>query len=328
MVAARSLARLPVALASRIGSPRNVDGQSLDPHLKIALEVNKKKGGFETLGGVHEARRAYRHIVSMLERPGPDVGSVSDRRIETDAGELPVRIYEPRSERERPGIVYFHGGGHVIGDLETHDGLCRRFCHELEAVVVAVDYRLAPEAPFPAAVEDCVAATRWMLESASSLGVSPERIALVGDSAGGNLAAVVSQEVVGHAFQLLIYPATDFRKRTRSKALFAEGFGLDKSTMNWFYETYTNGASRDLPRVSPAAGPNIGKSPPTHIATAGFDVLRDEGRAYASLLEERGVRCTVENHSSLSHGFIHFTRFPGCDRAVGRIVEILRRELS
>ncbi len=325
--AARSIARLPAPFVQRLGSSIHIDGQTLDPHLKIVLAVNKSKGGFETLGSVIEARKAYRHIVSIMERPKPPVASIRDRSIDSEHGAIPIRVYECLARAPRPAVVFFHGGGHVIGDLETHDGLCRRFCCELEATIVAVDYRLAPEHPFPAGVDDCVAAARWVVGQASELGIDPKRIALAGDSAGGNLAAVVSQEVEGIAFQLLIYPSTDSRTKTPSKALFAEGFGLDTSTVDWFFGSYTNGASRELSRISPAAGEGLGKSPPTHIATAGFDVLRDEGRAYGGLLEERGVRCTVENHSSLSHGFVHFTRLPSCDAAVVRLIDVLRQEL-
>jgi len=224
--------------------------------------------------------------------------------------------------------VFFHGGGYVIGDLETHDGLCRRFCSELDAVVVAVHYRLAPEFPFPAGVDDCVAVTRWVGESAESLGVDPQRIAVAGDSAGGNFAAVVSQEVPGLAFQLLIYPGTDARSITASKKRFAEGYGLDKSTTDWFFSNYVQGHDSSDPRVSPAASTQLARSPVTHVAVAGFDPLRDEGQAYAGLLQEAGVPCTLSVHASMSHGFVHFTRLPGCDRAVEALVEALRKGLS
>ena len=157
----------------------------------------------------------------------------------------------------------------------------------------------------------------------------PRRAAIVaGDSAGGNFAAVVSQEVPGIAFQLLIYPGTDSRSETRSKELFASGFGLDKSTIDWFFDTYAQGADKSEPRITPAASQNLGKSPPTHIATAGFDVLRDEGREFGKLLQDAGVPCTIENHSSLSHGFVHLTRVPGCDRGVAKLVEELKQGLA
>jgi acetyl esterase len=319
---------MPVGLARRFGSPVRVDGQTLDAHLKILLAINKGKGGFESLGGVAEARRAYRHVISILERPEAPAAKTSDRSVDTGSGSVPIRIYEPSASAARPCVIYFHGGGYVIGDLETHDGLCRRFCRELAATVVAVDYRLAPENPFPAGVDDCVAVTRWVVASAAELGIDPHRIALAGDSAGGNFAAVVSQEVPGIAFQLLIYPGTDARSKLPSKKLFADGFGLDKSTIDWFFDTYAQGAARSEARISPAASDHLSLSPPTHLATAGFDVLRDEGRAFGKLLQEAGVPCTMENHSSLSHGFVHFTRLPGCNEGVSKLIEALRKGLQ
>ncbi len=323
-----SITKIPRGIARRLGRDVEIDGQSLDPHLKILLGLNKKRGGFETKGSVEAARLDYRNMISVLERPEAAADVTHDRKVETDAGPVPVRIYESSKPGARPGIVYFHGGGYVIGDLDTHDGLCRRFSRELDATVIAVDYRLAPENPFPAGPDDCVAVTRWVLESAESLGIDPERVALAGDSAGGNFAAVVSQEVAGIAFQLLIYPGTDARSQTASKSIFGTGFGLDKSTTDWFLETYSQGVDRGEPRISPAASENLGKSPPTHIATAGFDVLRDEGREFARLLQEAGIACTIENHSSLSHGFVHLTRVPGCDRGVEKLVAALRQGLA
>ncbi len=326
--AARSIANLPVSIAKRVASTMEIDGQTLDPHLRIILAVNKHKGGFETFQSVAGAREAYQHIISMLERPEPAARETEERSIDTDEGAVPIRMYRPHAEGPHPAVVFFHGGGYTIGDLETHDGLCRRFCHELGATVIAVDYRLAPEHPFPAGVNDCVAVTRWVVESAESLGIDATRIALAGDSAGGNFAAVVSQEVEGIAFQLLIYPGTDARLHTRSKDLFADGFGLDKTTIDWFFKTYSNGAARDDPRISPAASFNLAKSPATHVATAGFDVLRDEGLAFADKLKEAGVACTVHNHTSLGHGFVHLTRILGCDVGVAMLVEALRRGLA
>ena len=325
---ALSIARMPEGVARRLGRAVEVDGQTLDPHLKILLGLNKGRGGFETKGSVEAARLEYRNMISVLERPEAAADVTHDRTVETDAGKVPVRIYESSKAGARPCIVYFHGGGYVIGDLDTHDGLCRRFSRELSATVIAVDYRLAPENPFPAGADDCVAVTRWVLESAESLGIDPERVALAGDSAGGNFAAVVSQEVPGIAFQLLIYPGTDARSQTESKTIFATGFGLNKSTTDWFFQTYSQGAERSEPRISPAASTNLAKSPPTHIATAGFDVLRDEGRDFGKLLQEAGIECTMENHSSLSHGFVHFTRLPGCDRGVAKLIENLRQGLA
>ncbi len=322
-IAALSLAKLPIAIARRLRAPATVDGQTLDPHLRIILGVNEGRGGFEKRASVEAARADYGHVIAMLEKPAPSVAT-RDQVVDS----VPIRIYQPAVSGQRPCVIYFHGGGYAIGDLETHDGVCRRFSHELQAIVIAVDYRLAPEHPFPAGLDDCLAITRWVVDSAASLEIDPARIALAGDSAGGNYAAVISQEVPGIAFQLLIYPGTDARSKTFSKKLFAVGYGLDKTTIDWFFRQYSQGADRANPRISPAASVHLDRSPPTHVATAGFDVLRDEGRAYAELLRQAGVACTHENHSTLSHGFIHFTRLPGCDAGLSRLIEVLREGLA
>ncbi len=326
--AARCIAKIPSNIARRLTSTVEVDGQTLDPHLRMILAVNKRNGGFETHGSVEGARESYYHIAKILEKPEAPANETENSSVVTEEGPVPIRMYRPAGPGPRPAVIFFHGGGYTIGDLETHDGLCRRFCRELAATVIAVDYRLAPEHPFPAGIDDCVAVTKWVVESADSLGIDPGRIALAGDSAGGNFAAVVSQEVPGIAFQLLIYPGTDARVHTHSKDLFAHGFGLDTTTVDWFFETYANGASGDDPRISPAASSTLAQSPPTHVATAGFDVLRDEGLAFAAMLKDAGVACTVNNHDSLGHGFVHLTRLPGCDRAVASLVEALRRGLG
>lgn len=326
--AAICIAKLPRALTTKLAKPRCVDGQTLDSQLQIVLAVNNLKGGFETLGGVEQARARYRHIAKILEAIGPAPGSIEDQEIATDNGAVPIRVYQPDVDGPRPCIVFFHGGGYTIGDLETHDGLCRRFCLEVGATVVSVDYRLSPEHPFPAGIQDCAAVTRWVLASADLLGIDAGRVAVAGDSAGGTYAAVVSQEVPGLAFQLLIYPGTEARFRTRSRELFGEGYGLDNTTADWFFEYYSAGASMDHPRISPAASKTLSASPPTHIATAGFDILRDEGHDYAALLREAGVSCSLENHSSVGHGFVHITRIPACDEATASLVDALRKGLQ
>ena len=322
-IGALLVSRIPVAIAQRLRAPASVDGQTLDPHLRIILGVNKGRGGFEKRANVEAARADYRHVITMLEKPGPSVAT-RDQVV----GDVPIRIYQPAACDSLPCVVYFHGGGYAIGDLETHDGVCSRFSHELQAIVIAVDYRLAPENPFPAGLDDCLAITRWVVDSAGELGIDSARIALAGDSAGGNYAAVISQEVPGIVFQLLIYPGTDARSKTSSKKLFADGYGLDKSTIDWFFKQYAQGEDRANPRISPAASTQLDRSPPTHIATAGFDVLRDEGRAYAELLAQANVACSHENHSTLSHGFIHFTRLPGCDAGLCGLIEVLRKGLN
>lgn len=322
-----AIPRIPTPLARRLTARKRsvVDGQTLDPHMQLLFGLDPERGGFETLGSVDAARQQYQRVIDVLERDEEPPATTHDRRL---PGDIPVRIYEPRVAAPRPAVIYFHGGGFVIGNLDTHDGLCRRIARGADATVIAVDYRLAPEHPFPAGPDDCVTATRWVIDNAESLGIDPKRIALAGDSAGGNLAAVVSQEVPAIHFQLLIYPGTDMSLDTESERLFAKGFGLDQSTVDWFFELYAAGTSPTHPRISPLRSTNLAKSPKTHIAVAGFDVLRDEGEALGRALRDAGVQCVVEKHSSLTHGFIHFTKLPGCDRGVARLVTILRRELK
>lgn len=327
----RALARLPTKVArALVRSPVVVDGQRLDPHLQLLFELQRRAGhgGFETMGGPTQARREYRRMVRMLERPEVPPALTHDRTVPTPAGPVRVRVYKPRAGAGQPCLVYFHGGGFVIGDLETHDGFCRRLCRDASAVVVAVDYRLAPEHRFPAAVEDAVAVTRWVREEGErELRIDPDRVAVAGDSAGGNLALNAAQEVPGLRFSMPIYPGTDLGEQTRSTRLFGRGFGLEQSTVEWFMRLYAPGVDPHDPRLSPLRSDRLDRCPPTHVVVAGFDVLRDEGLAMADRLQEVGVATTRRLLPSLSHGFIHFTRLPGPDAACDEISATLRRAL-
>jgi acetyl esterase len=212
-----------------------------------------------------------------------------------------------------PLLVYLHGGGWVRGDLHTHDNTCRFLAREAGVIVLSVDYRLAPEHKFPAAVEDSFAAFRWAHENAAELGVDQNAIAVGGDSAGGNLAAVVGQLAAADggpvpAFLLIIYPATDFSEKRRSVKLFREGFLLTESDMDWYTAHYLpdKEAERD-PRASPLLADDLSGTPPAYVMTAGFDPLRDEGEAYALRLREAGVPVALRRHSGLIHGFANMT---------------------
>lgn len=299
----------------------------LDPSLQLLLQLQRLsgEGGFETKGSVAAARAAYHELVGGFEAPAPAPAMSIDRAL---AG-VRVRVHRPPGPGPFPALVYFHGGGFVVGDLDTHEHLARRFCLGAAAVVVAVDYRLAPEHPFPCGLDDCVAVTRAVLAEADALGVDPARVGLAGDSAGGNLALVVGQVVEGVRFQLLIYPTTNVTAETASKARFARGFGLDRRTVDWFTDHYLAGGTdpRD-PRVSPLLSSELGRCPRTHVAAAGFDVLRDEGLALVTRLRELGVPTTQTLHERLIHGFVHLTRIPSCDAAVAELVEIARRGLD
>ncbi len=245
-----------------------------------------------------EIRRAH------LQPSAIDLHEIRD----VDAGGVPARLYRPSSDEGLALLVYFHGGGWVVGDLETHDSTARALAVESGQAVLSVDYRLAPEHPFPAAFEDAVATTRWAWEHAGELGADPERLAIGGDSAGGNLAAAVTQlGAVPLQFQLLVYPVTDARCNTTSYEDYRDGPYLTRASMDWYIAHYLSGreGAPDDPRVSPLLGADaaLAKSPPTHVLTVETDVLRDEGEAYAARLESIGVPTTLRRYEGMFHGF-------------------------
>ncbi len=237
------------------------------------------------------------------------VARVENRTIPGPAGEIPVRIYTPQGNGPFPALVFFHGGGWVICNLDTHDGICRGLANGAGCVVVSVDYRLAPEHKFPAAPEDCYAATQWVAENAAELNVDASHIAVGGDSAGGNLTAVVAQMARDRGgphlvFQLLIYPATDFRMNTPSIEENATGYFLTKDDMIWFTNHYLNSEEdKTNPLASPLLASDLSGLPPALIITAQYDPLRDEGELYGQKLREAGVPVTVSRYAGVIHGF-------------------------
>nr|QRD81017.1 lipolytic protein [uncultured bacterium] len=293
-----------------------------------------RRPAWDELGPV----RARRELVAQSRLAAVEavpVHRVEDRRIDADHDELRVRIYVPHGgPGRRPATVYFHGGGFVLGDLESHDALCRHLAVRSGSTVIAVDYRLAPEHPFPAAVEDACAAYAWALESAGALGIDPERIAVAGDSAGGNLAAVVAQDARDRglrppAFQLLIYPATDMSRSAASHRTFAEGFLLTEAVIDWFFANYlTDPAQHRDPRCSPLLARDLSGLPPAHVVTAGFDPLRDEGEQYAEALRAAGVEATSRCYDTLIHGFVSMSGLiEAAARAVDDLGDVLRARL-
>lgn len=263
------------------------------------------------------ARRLYRDTRAALTPDPPPVESVRLLLAPGPAGPVPVRAYRPRSaapETVLPALVYFHGGGWVIGDLDTHDVVCRTLANGARCAVFSVEYRKAPEAPFPAAVEDALAATSWVAENASALGVDAARIAVGGDSAGGNLAAVVAlaaRDAGGPAlaFQLLIYPAVDQRLGHPSIEKNGEGYLLTKQNMLYFRGHYLpNEADRLDWRASPLLAASLAGLPPAFVLTAGYDPLVDEGRAYAERLAREGVGTEYLCYEGMVHGFITMGR--------------------
>ena len=258
-----------------------------------------------------QAREEFRKFCAWANPPGAAIGKSENVEAQSPEGPIPLRVYTPVAAGggNLPALVYFHGGGFVLGDLDCYDPLCRALANESGCRVVSVDYRLAPEHPFPAAVEDCIAALSWIEANASNLSIDPNRIAVVGDSAGGNLAAVtclLAKEKGGPqiAFQVLIYPVTASWHDSASAQLFGSGYMLNKPTLNWFRGHYVpKDADTNDPRLSPLNAPAHKGLPPTYIVTAGFDPLRDEGVAYAEKLKAAGVSVTHLDYPTMIHGF-------------------------
>ena len=255
-----------------------------------------------------EARQGY-ELFSGLNGPRPELASVVDDKVDGPAGPIPVRIYTPAGDAPQPIVVFFHGGGWTLGSISSHDTVCRQLADGAGAVVVSVDYRLAPEHPYPAARDDAYAATVWAAENADRLGADPSRLAVAGDSAGGNLAAVVallSRDRGGPsiAFQLLVYPAVDFTMSHPSITENGEGYILTKATMEWFRANYL-GPDGDVtdPYASPLLAPDLSGLPPALVLTGEFDPLRDEGEAYAVRLAASGVEAKASRYDGLVHTF-------------------------
>jgi acetyl esterase len=256
---------------------------------------------------VPNARTHIRSDAAVFEGPEVMLHQVEELSI---GDSLRARLYVPFDARERgPLLVFFHGGGFVVCDLGTHDNSCRFLARQAGLRVLSVDYRLAPEHRFPAAADDALTAFKWVRDHAAELGAEPARVAVGGDSAGGNLAAVVAQAMrggEGPAFQLLFYPWLDLSARRDSYRLFGQGFFLTEAQIDWYRAHYLghDGEASD-PRCSPALAENLAGVAPAYIATAGFDPLRDEGEEYASRLQDAGVRVALRRHSELIHGFIN-----------------------
>jgi acetyl esterase len=257
---------------------------------------------------VAEARRLHAASAAALHGPPVPVAAVADRTIPGPAGDLPVRVYTPHGGPPFPIVVWFHGGGWVVGTLDTFDAICRALAAAVPAVVVAVDYRLAPEHHYPAAAEDSYAATLWASRHAAELGGSQQRLAVAGDSAGGNLAAVVAlgaRDRGGPAigFQLLICPVMDAAMDTASYRDKAEGFYLTAAGMRWYWDHYLGGADGAAPDASPLRAAFVGGLPPALVITAEHDPLRDEGEAYAARLRDAGVPAADSRYPGMVHAF-------------------------
>ncbi|GAA0202986.1 alpha/beta hydrolase [Cytobacillus oceanisediminis] len=333
---AQGLFSLPTPVIRRLaGRPRTVEGRTLDPEMQLLLRIMGLQGpAVETLS-ITRGRRMYTEAFQMLGGAQP-IGAVTDRTIDGPGGPLALRFYTPRGLSGRsPALVYLHGGGWVYGDLDAYDAVCRFLAEEAQVRVVSVDYRLAPEAQFPAGFEDAWAAWRWVTEHATGLGIEPSAIAVGGDSAGGNLSALVAQhaartdDVVAPAFQLLIYPATDFVEELPSRTLLGEGYLLTKAFMDLCSDSYLAGdEDRADARLSPLRQDATGAAP-AYVVTAGFDPLRDEGTAYVEHLRAAGVTVEHVEERGLIHGFANMVGIGrSAPRAMRRAAAALQRGLS
>jgi len=301
-------------------APIVIDGQTLDPQLQLIRALHYKQNPYGYCEpNVPAARVRLRREATIFTGPRTPVGNVRDFTIPGDGGPLHVRHYAPPAETVAPNggspplLVFLHGGGFVVCDLETHDEPCRFLCRHAGMHVLSIDYRLAPEHPFPAALHDTETALRWAQQNAATLGADPARITIGGDSAGGNLATVASRLAARDgrppAAQLLIYPATDALTPRPSRALFGDGFFLHSRDVEAFARYYVSGTGvhGDDPRVSPIYAADLHDLPPALVVTAGFDVLRDEGDAYAAALKSAGNVVQLLRFPTLGHVFINMT---------------------
>ena len=288
---------------------------ALDPQVKAILDQMAEAGG-PKLSEMDPpaARDVFREMSTAFDSADVPVGGVEDRKIPGPGGDISVRIYTPVAAGGSPlaALVYYHGGGWVVGDITSHDATCRTLSQASGCKVISVDYRLAPEAKFPAAADDAYAALVWVEKNAMEIGVDPNRIAVGGDSAGGNLAAVVSlmaRDKNGPhiAFQLLIYPVTQIGIESASRKELATGYFLETETMKWFEDQYVDRVDADNPYASPLKADSLSGLPPAYVITAGFDPLKDEGKAYADGLRAAGVDVQYVNYDGMIHGFIALT---------------------
>jgi acetyl esterase len=308
----RTVATLPQSVQRKLaGPPRVVAGQELDPEVQLLLRLLGP-----TPAPTHDTPAAARAARSRDARVFAGerfaVARTEDVRLPGPTGAVDARLYVPEEAPAQPPLlVYLHGGGWVVCDLDTHDNVCRFLAREAGVLVLSVDYRLAPEHRFPAAVDDALAAFRHAAEHAGELGADPGAVAVGGDSAGGNLAAVVSQLAVAEggplpSFTMSIYPVTDLSTKHASYEHFGDGYVLTEAQMDWYRTRYLPNDEAALdPRASPLLADDLSGLPPTYVATAGFDPLRDEGEAYAHRLRESGVPVALRRHGGLIHGFVN-----------------------
>jgi acetyl esterase/lipase len=320
-----------------VGGKRvTIDGNTLDPTLQLVLAAQRRThtGGLSAADDLEFARALMRSSHAVMAR---DVAvPITDFTIPGPDSPLRMRHYRPAVEEAAPLLVFFHGGGFVVGDIESHDGLCRMICRDAVIHVLSVDYRLAPEHKAPAAVDDCVAAYRWALGHAAELGADPSRIGVGGDSAGGTLAALVAlrsrdEGIPQPVLQVLLYAVLDLSAQTQSHTLFSDGFFISKRDSDWMIYLYLDGAdvAADDARVSPLQAADLSGLAPALVITAGFDPLRDEGNAYAAALRSAGVAVDHRQFDALTHGFASVAPFGGGSAdAIVATISAIRAHLS
>jgi acetyl esterase len=309
---------------------------AIDPDTQTVIDMIRLAGRppFEALTPA-EARQTYSASRKLLQPPPEDVAESRDTTVPGPLGPIGVRLYRPvgtSASDVLPALMYYHGGGWLLGDLDSHDVACRRFANAARCRIVSVDYRMAPEHVFPAAVDDCAAVTRWVFENAGDLHIDPAKVAVGGDSAGGNLAAVMALmsrdgALPKLAFQLLIYPATDMAMTTVSSTTTGPGVPLTSTTMKWFIDHYAKGHETDW-RASPIRAATVAGTAPALVLTCGVDPLRDEGLDYAKRLEREGVRVVQIHYSDQIHGFMSMGRLiRAADQAIDMMARVLKQAL-
>ncbi|MDF3073174.1 MAG: alpha/beta hydrolase [Alphaproteobacteria bacterium] len=316
---------------------------ALDPQIAAVLEAAAKAGRplLQTLSP-DEARKMFRETRVPLQPPPPEMARVDDLVADAGHGKIPLRHFRPKGHPENelvPALLYFHGGGWVIGDLDTHDITCRQLAEASGCAVLSVNYRKAPEHRFPAAIDDAYAIATWLTANGGSLRIDGHRLAVGGDSAGGSLAAALAlmardalasgRNAPSFRLQLLIYPATDMTMAHDSLNRFADGYLLTRAAMAWFIDHYMGSADRRDPRASPLLASSLKDLPPAYVITAGFDPLRDEGFAYARKLAEAGNTVEYVEYGGMVHGFLGMGGvIATANRAVAAAGAALKQALS